>query len=94
MAYKKPKHTDQYLHCSSHNLKSCKESVVSSVFNRAHSSITNNNNLTKENVTIKEMLKGNICQESIISKIVHRITSNNNLSQSRRETQATSIPSQ
>ena len=35
MVYRKPTDTDQYLHYSSHHQTSCKESVVSSLFNRA-----------------------------------------------------------
>ena len=46
--YRKATHTDQYLHYSSHHQTSCKESVVSSLFNRAYSIITNKNDLHKE----------------------------------------------
>ena len=35
LVYWKSTHTDQYLHYSSHHHTSCKESVVSSLFNRA-----------------------------------------------------------
>ena len=35
LVYRKPTHTDQYLHSSSHQHTNCKESVVSSLFNRA-----------------------------------------------------------
>ena len=47
--YRKPTHTDQYLHYSSHHQTSCKESVVSSLFNRAFSIISNKKDLYKEN---------------------------------------------
>ena len=49
LVYRKPTHTDQYLHCSSHHQTSCKESVVSCLFNRAYSIITNKDDLDKEN---------------------------------------------
>ena len=59
LVYRKPSHTDQYLHYSSHYQTSCKESVVSSFFNRAHFIITNKENLHKERARIKQMLKKN-----------------------------------
>ena len=37
LVYRKPTRTDQNLHCSSHHQTSCKESVVSSSFNRTYS---------------------------------------------------------
>ena len=48
LVYRKPTHTDQYLHYSSHYQTSCKESVVSSLFNRAYSIITNKDDLQKK----------------------------------------------
>ena len=69
LVYRKPTHTDQYLHCSSHHQASCKESVVSSLFNRVYSVITSKDDLHKENARIKQVLKENGYQESIISKI-------------------------
>ena len=56
---RKPTHTDQYLYYSSHHQTSCKESVVSSLFNRAYSIITNKDDLHKENTRIKQVLKEN-----------------------------------
>ena len=47
LVYRKPTHTDQYLHHSSHHRKSWKESVVSSLFNRTYSIITNKDDLHK-----------------------------------------------
>ena len=91
MVYRKPTHTDQYLHYSSHHLTSCKESVVSSLFNSAYSIITNEDELHKENARIKQVLKDNRYQESIISKIFKRITNNHILPQSQQLTQATDI---
>ena len=54
-----------------------KGSVASSLFNRAH--------------WIKQVLKENGYQESIISKIFKTITNNHSLPQSRQQTQATYI---
>ena len=78
LVYRKPSHTDQY---SSHHQTSCKESVVSSLFNRAYSIITNKDDLYKENARIKQVLKENGYQESFISKIFKRITNNHSLPQ-------------
>ena len=55
LVYRKPTHTDQYLHYSSHHQTSCKKSVVSSLFNRAYSIITNKGELHKENDRIKQV---------------------------------------
>ena len=68
-----------------------KESVVSSFFNRAYSIITNKDDLHKENARIKQVLKENGYQESIISKIFKRITNNHSWPQSQQLTQATDI---
>ena len=86
LIYRKPTHTDQYLHFSSHHQTSCKESVVSSLFNRAYFIITNKDDLHKENTRIKQVWKENGYQESIISKIVKRIVKNHSLSQSQQLT--------
>ena len=48
LVYKKPTHSDQYLHYSSHHQTSSKESVVSSLFNRAYSVVTNKDDLHKK----------------------------------------------
>ena len=91
LVYRKPTHTDQYLHYSSRHQTSCKESVVSFLFNRAYSIITNKDNLHKENHRIKRVLKENGYQERIISKVFKRINNNHSLSQSQLQTQATDI---
>ena len=59
LVYRKPTHTDQYLHYSCNHQTSCKESVVYSLFNRACSFITNKDDLHKENARIKQVLKEN-----------------------------------
>ena len=81
LVYRKPTHTDQYLHYSSHHQTSCKESVVSSLFNGAYSIITNKDDLHKENARIKQVLMENGYRESIIDKIFRRITNNHSLPQ-------------
>ena len=91
LVYRNSTHTDQYLHSSSHHQTSHKESVVSSLFNRAYSIITNKYDLQKENARIKQLLKENRYQESILSKIFRRITNNHSFSQSQQLTQATDI---
>ena len=53
--------------------------------------ITNKDDLTKESVRIKQVLKENGYEESIISKIFKRITNNHSLSQPQQQRQATNI---
>ena len=91
LVYRKPTHANQYLHYSSHYQTSCKESVVSSLFNRVYSIITNEDDLDKENARIKQVLKENEYQENIISKIFKRVTNNHSLPQSNQLMQATDI---
>ena len=86
LVYRKPTHTDQYLHYNSHHQTSCKESVVSSLFNRAYFIITNKDDLDKENTRIKQVLKENGYQESIVSKIFEKMTNTHSLSQSKQQT--------
>ena len=54
--YRKPTHTDQNLHYSFHHQTSCKESVLSSLFNTVYPIITNKDDLHKENAIIKQVL--------------------------------------
>ena len=61
------------------------------MFNREYFIITNKDGLHKENARIKQVLKENGYQESIISKIFRRITNNHCLPQSQQLTQATVI---
>ena len=91
LVYRKPTHTDQYLHYSSHHQTSCKEGVVSSLCNRGYSIITNKDDLHKENTSIKQVLRENGYQESIISKIFKRITNNRSLPQLQQQMQAADI---
>ena len=58
LVYTKTTHTDQYLHYSSHHQKRCNESVVSHLFNRECSIITNDD-LHKENARINQVSKMN-----------------------------------
>ena len=92
LVYRKPTHSGQHLHYSSHHQTSCKESVISALFNRVYSIITNKDDLYKENTRIKQVLKENGYQESIISKFSKRITNNRSLPQSQQQTKITDIP--
>ena len=47
MVNREPTHIDQYLHYTSYHRRNYKESVVSSLFDRAYSIITNKDYLTK-----------------------------------------------
>ena len=91
LLYRESTHTDQYPHYSSHHQTSCKESVVPFLFSRAYSIITNKDDLVKENGRIKQVLKENEYQESIISNIFKITTNNDSLSQLQQQTQATYI---
>ena len=79
LVYRKPIHTDQYLHYSSHHQTNCKKSVVFSLFNRAYCIITNKDDLHRKHTRIKQVLKKNRYQKSIIRKIFRRITNNDSL---------------
>ena len=65
-----------------------KEVVRKSCFllNKAYSIITSEDSLNKENAKIKHVLQENRNQESIIGKILKRITKNHILSQSQQQT--------
>ena len=91
LVYRKLTHTDQCLHYSSHHQTSCKESVVSSLFNREYSIITNKDDLHKENARIYQVLKENGYQESIINKTFREIYNNHSLSHSQQLMQVTDI---
>ena len=91
LVYGKPTHTDQYLHCSSHHQRTCKENFVSSLSERAYSIITNKDDLTKEKARIKQIVKETGYQESIISQFVKWITNSHSFSQSQQQTKATDI---
>ena len=91
LVYRKPTHTDQYLYYSSHQQTSCRKSVLSSFFKRACSIKTNKDDWANNNARIKQVLKENGYQESIISKIFKRITNNDSLSQSQQQTKTRDI---
>ena len=91
LVHKKLTHANQNLHFSFHHQTSCKKIVVSSLLNRAYSIFINKGDLHKENARIKQVLKENGYQESIISKTFKRITINYSLPHSQQLTQATDI---
>ena len=61
------------------------------MFNRAYSIITNKDDLHKESIKKKQVLKENGHQESIISKTFKWIANNHSLPQSKKLMQATNI---
>ena len=88
LVYRKPMHTDLYLHYSSKPWIGCKKSVVSS-FNRAYSTVTYKDDLAEENARMQLVLKKNWYHESNITKILKKIT--NCLSQSQWQMSFTDI---
>ena len=56
-----------------------------------YSIINNKDDLTKGNNSIKQVVKKNGYQESILSKIYKQITNNHSLPQSQKQTQVTDI---
>ena len=60
---------------------------VSSLFNRSYSIIINKDDLTNENATIMQVLKENVYEEGIISKILRKLK----LSQPQHQTQVRDI---
>ena len=91
LVYRKPTHTDQYLHYSSHRQTSCEKIAATSLFNRAYSIITNKDDLYKENAKTKQVLKENEYQQSINRKTFKRIANNHSLPHSQKQTQARNI---
>ena len=73
LVYRKPTHTDQYLHYSSHHQTSCKEIVVSSLFNRAYSIITNKDDLHEENARIKQVLRRMDIRKALLVKSLREL---------------------
>lgn len=61
------------------NTYNCNESVIFSLFNRAHSIIINKNDFHKESARIKQVLNYNGYQERITSKTFKRTTNNQSL---------------
>ena len=84
LVYYRPTHTEQYLHYCSQHQTNCGESIVSSFFNKAYSIITNKDDLNRENVRIKQVIKENGNQENI-SKIFESITNNHSLYKSQQQ---------
>ena len=92
LVYRKPTHTDQYLHYSSHHQISYPQSFVSSLFNRAYSIIINKDDLTKENAKIKQVLQKNGYQEGITREIFKKITNNHCLFHSKQQAKSLDLP--
>ena len=83
-------YTTQYLHYSSYHQTSCLI-YASFLLNMACSIVINKDDLNQEHIRMKQVLKKNGDQESIISNICKRIANNSSLFQSQQQTQVTDI---
>ena len=72
--YRKPTHTDQYLNAGSHHLDSVKNSVVSSLFNRAKSITSGLEDLDREYKRISSVLQANEYKQDHIRKVTKRMS--------------------
>ena len=88
MAYRKSSLTNTYT--TAVTTKQVATKTLFPVFNRANSIIINKDGLTKENARIRQVLKETEHQESIIKKIIKKITNNHSMSHSE-QTQAIDI---
>ena len=86
LVWSKPTHTGQYLNYSSHHQTSCKEGVISILLNRAHSTITNKDDLNKKTLKLSKHER-RMVMKKVICKIFKRITNNHNLPESQKQTQ-------
>ena len=73
LVYKNTTNTDQYIYYSSHHQTSCKESVVSSLFNRAYSIIPNKDDLYKENTRIKQVFRKMDIRKALLVKYLREL---------------------
>ena len=85
--YRKPTHTDQYLNFESNHQMSCKESVVSSLINRANDVISNIDDRNKEMQHIDSVLKENGYKKHVIEKVKKQIIRKKNNVLSETETE-------
>ena len=90
LIHRKPMYTTQYLHYSSYHQTSCLI-YASFLLNMACSIVINKDDLNQEHIRMKQVLKKNGYQESIISNICKRIANNSSLFQSQQQTQVTDI---
>ena len=88
MAYRKSSLTNTYT--TAVTTKQVATKTLFPVFNRVNSIIINKDGLTKENARIRQVLKETEHQESIIKKIIKKITNNHSMSHSE-QTQAIDI---
>ena len=71
--YRKPTHTDQYLNFTSNHQMSCKESVVSSLLDRAINIVSEERDRQKELSHVKNALQANGYKQQMINKVKHKI---------------------
>ena len=93
MLYRKPTHTDQNTYTTAHTTKQVAKKVLFPPpgLIKYIPLLQIKMTYTKKHARIKQVLKENGCQESIISEIFRRITNNHSLPQSQQLKQVTDI---
>ncbi|XP_057298092.1 uncharacterized protein LOC130629018 [Hydractinia symbiolongicarpus] len=71
--YRKPTHTDQYLNVELRHQKSCKESVISALLNRANSVVSDKQERKIEIRRVRNALIGNGYSHKVITQVENKI---------------------
>ena len=74
--YRKPTHTDQYLHFTSHHNYKAKQSVITTLFERAQTAVSNKKEVKNEEDHLRTVLHSNGYQPSFINKSLATISRN------------------
>ncbi|XP_057298142.1 uncharacterized protein LOC130629062 [Hydractinia symbiolongicarpus] len=71
--YRKPTHNDQYLNFESNHQKSCKESVISSLLNRANSVVSEKQERKEEFRHVRNALIANGYSQKVITQVENKM---------------------